>query len=59
MNPSTHNLGGSTGVRGAGALDWKLLLSFICRRSIERIHPAEDVLLSDIFRPPCEQIGQA
>jgi hypothetical protein len=32
---------------------WKLLLSFICQRSIQRIHLTDDVLLSGTFRPPC------
>ena len=46
MNPSTHDLGGSTGVRGVGARGWELLLSLIRQRSIQRIHPVEDVLQS-------------
>ena len=33
----------------------KLLLSFICQRSIQPIHLADDVLLSGISRPPCGQ----
>ena len=37
----------------------ELLLSLIRQRSIQRIHPVEDVLLSRIFRPPYGQIGQA
>ena len=35
------------------------MLSLIRQRSIQRIHPVEDVLLSRISRPPYGQIGQA
>jgi hypothetical protein len=59
MNPSTHDLGGSTGVRGVGGRGWELLLSLLRQRSIQRIHPVEDVLQSSISRPPYGQIGQA
>jgi hypothetical protein len=59
MNPSTHDLGGSTGVRSAGARGWQLLLSLMRRRSIQRSHLAENVLLSRTYRLSYGQIGQA
>ena len=59
MNPSTHDLGGSTGVRSAGARGWQLLLSLMRRRSIQRGHLAENVLLSRTCRLSYGQIGQA
>jgi hypothetical protein len=46
-------------VRGVGARGPALLLSLIRQRSIQRIHPVEDVLQTGISRPPYGQIGQA
>jgi len=46
-------------MRGVGAQGRELLLSLIRQRSIQGIHPVEDVLQSCISRPPYWQIGQA
>ena len=47
------------GVRGMSARGRELLLSLIRQRSIQRIHPVDDVLQTGISRPPYGQIGQA